>query len=723
MAEPALSVCILQQPVRHCLSRQVALGEWTAQDAGEGRTGRMRQVPAGFERLHSPTSAASGGSLVGWSSPTCHSLQKGITYPLRDGEADKNMCGSSDSCRQGEPMVTRERTSSKSSLQRRLTWSGVPALRWFDSLSGWMKSASSQVGNSIRRSKASRNSSSKNSSKNEAETAPQPGRSDSVSRTLVNLDAEAEANLESAAANPDASAEVAAIPSISVLPTLGRRPSLSMQVIIENQRFIDDCYTLNSLVIGKGSFGVVKKATLKVTGATRAVKVIPKERMKDKQSALKREIQIMKRLDHPNTLRLHELFEDDKNLYMITELCHGGDLLGQINQCGRLQESTACKVMSQIFRAVFYLHGIRIIHRDLKPENCLLSTADSPLNRTSSLRVADFGLSCAFTPGQVLKTRVGTTAFMSPQVIARHYNEACDLWSCGCIAYMLLCGYLPFRGKTEEETRTKVQESAVSFTPSDWLHVSERGMDLVSRLLTKDVQLRVTAEQALVHEWVRDALTTDAQAAPVEAKIVQTLRGFRSLNRFKRASLQVIASLLGEEQTRAPREAFVALDADGDGLVSLTDLRGRFHTPELVQAVEDGDSEAMELLSFLGIPVGRWKAITYTEFVAATFDRKTYCTKSVCWAAFNVFDTDGNGKISRKELSTGDVLGDLSREELARLVRDMDLNGDGQIDFEEFLGMMRDGEGFIETTASGARKSKKVAKILQPVSSPWSSGT
>jgi len=283
----------------------------------------------------------------------------------------------------------------------------------------------------------------------------------------------------------------------------------------------------------------------------------------------------------------------------------------------------------------------------------------------------------------------------------------CDLWSCGVIAYMLLCGYLPFRGKTDQEVRQKITDTLVPFPASDWAHVSERGMNLVNGLLNKDEEHRLTAEQSLSHAWIRDGLSVEACEVPVEAQIVLNVEGFRSLNRFKRAALQVIASLLSEEQTRAPREAFVALDVNGDGLISLSDLQERFQTPKLWQEVEQGSSEARELLKVMDISEGTWRACTYTEFVAATFDRRTYCTKNVCFAAFNIFDINGDGKVSRKELSKGSILGDLSKAEVDELVRDLDENGDGEIDFKEFIDMMRDGEGFTETAWSGARKIKK----------------
>merc|ERR1719401_818077 len=199
---------------------------------------------------------------------------------------------------------------------------------------------------------------------------------------------------------------------------------------------------------------------------------------------------------------------------------------------------------------------------------------------------------------------------------------------------------------------------------------------------------RYTAQQALNHDWI---LHKAPRAPDVSLKdaFVDNLRGFRSQSKLKKAALHIIAGQLSEEKIKNLRETFIALDQNGDGLLTLTELKdglskaGLIDVPADLQQIMDGvDSDGSG-------------AIDYTEFLAATLDRRSYLCEDVCWTAFSVFDLDGDGKISLEELQK--VLGNGSVEEVigadgssvAELLRDIDRDGDGTIDFEEFMAMMR----------------------------------
>ncbi|CAE8638381.1 unnamed protein product, partial [Polarella glacialis] len=226
--------------------------------------------------------------------------------------------------------------------------------------------------------------------------------------------------------------------ALSVTHTMGVVPSASLQLIINNDGDLKDYYVLEDRTLGKGTYGVVVPAKVKSTKAPRAVKSIAKVRMKEHVGALKYEIDIMKKIDHPYIIMLYEIFEDLEKLYLVTELCRGGHLHGYVTQNGRLNESAAALAMQQLFRAVFYLHRSFICHRDLKSENLLLSES-GPFGgagaNNNCLKVADFGLSCIFKPKQIFTAMVGTPSHMAPEVRARKYNFACDYWSCGVIMY------------------------------------------------------------------------------------------------------------------------------------------------------------------------------------------------------------------------------------------------------------------------------------------------
>merc|ERR550537_1578954 len=132
-------------------------------------------------------------------------------------------------------------------------------------------------------------------------------------------------------------------------------------------------------------------------------------------------------MDHPNIIKLYETFEDHRNIYLIMEICSGGELFDRIIETGHFTEVQAAIVMQQIMRGMFYMHEIKLTHRDLKPENFLFQTKD-PIEKCT-LKIIDFGLSCKFTEGGVLTTKAGTPYYVAPQVLAGKYDQSADLWS------------------------------------------------------------------------------------------------------------------------------------------------------------------------------------------------------------------------------------------------------------------------------------------------------
>merc|ERR1719359_1942752 len=244
-------------------------------------------------------------------------------------------------------------------------------------------------------------------------------------------------------------------------------------------------------------------------------------------------------MDHPNIIKLYESFEDRKNIYLVMELCSGGELFDRIIDSGHFTEVQAAILMQQIFRAMYYMHENSVCHRDLKPENFLFVNKD-PIEK-SLLKIIDFGLSCKFSPDQVLTTKAGTPYYVAPQVLAGKYDQLSDLWSCGVIMYVILCGYPPFYGETDADVLTKVRLGNFTFNAADWKNVSEDAKNLIRMLLKMSPKDRYTAEQALNHVWVRNKAPKAAGVA-ISTSLVDNLKGFRSQNKLKKAALHVIAS-------------------------------------------------------------------------------------------------------------------------------------------------------------------------------------
>ncbi|CAK8997022.1 unnamed protein product [Durusdinium trenchii] len=476
------------------------------------------------------------------------------------------------------------------------------------------------------------------------------------------------------------------------------------QFIIDNPGKLLDFYDLDKKKLGEGSYGYVCKGKNKATNAIRAVKTIAKGKMKNIER-FKQEIAIMKMMDHPNIIKLYESFEDLRNIYLVMELCSGGELFDRIIDAGSFTEVVAAILMQQIIRAVYYMHQNNVTHRDLKPENFLF-TSKEPIEK-NFLKIIDFGLSCKYSEGQVLATKAGTPYYVAPQVLQGKYDQAADLWSCGVIMYVLLCGYPPFFGESDAEVLSKVKTGSYSFNPADWKNVSEDAKSLIRQLLKMNPKERYSAEAALNHEWIK-LKAPKATNVSLQSNFVDNLRHFRSQNKLKKAALHIIAGQLNEDQIKQLRDVFMMIDGNGDGFLTVNELKEGLAKaglkdipPDLLQIMQEVDSDGSG-------------NIDYTEFLAATLDKRMYIQEDVCWSAFRVFDRNGDGKISMEELQqvlcSNDVEEVVGAKALADLMLEVDGNGDGYIDFKEFMQMMRGAGKPAETTQVATRRSGAVRK-------------
>jgi len=424
--------------------------------------------------------------------------------------------------------------------------------------------------------------------------------------------------------------------------------------------------------LGEGSYGCVSKCTLKSTKAIRAVKLISKAQKN--LDRFKKEIDIMKVMDHPNILRLHETFEDQRFIYLVVELCSGGELFERIINAGHFNEHQAAIIMKHLFRAIHYMHSCQFSHRDLKPENFLFLTKDDV--EKSTLKVIDFGLACACAPGQVLKTKAGTPYYVAPQVLNGKYNELADVWSLGVIMFVLLCGYPPFYGDTDADVLAKVRVGSFTFSPKDWKQVSADAKELITCLLKFDPKERYTAEQALNHKWVvkeaPNALSVDFQ------DMFKNFNSFSKDNKLKRAARQMIPSILGEtSQIKRLKDAFLAFDKNGDGRLTRDEM-----SKGLREAGFDDEAYIKSIVDQMDTDGSG--EIEYNEFLTGCLDRNIAQNKAVFWQLFNSFDLNGDGKISRSELAQVVKEGENSPD-VIEILQQTDTNGDGEIDFDEFI--------------------------------------
>eukprot|EP00050_Salpingoeca_kvevrii_P006477 m.289658 g.289658 ORF g.289658 m.289658 type:complete len:529 (+) comp12166_c0_seq1:653-2239(+) len=251
--------------------------------------------------------------------------------------------------------------------------------------------------------------------------------------------------------------------------------------------------------LGTGHFSVVKVAQHVISKRRVAVKIIEKCKLdKDELAHLHHEVRVMKLIRHPHVVRLYQVVDTPSRLYLILELGSGGDLYDYITTNGALPEAQAKDIFVQIAEAVAFCHQHHIVHRDLKPENVVFC---SEKNQTDHIvKVTDFGLSNNFSPGEMMKTCVGSLCYSAPEVLMQdpYDGPAADVWSLGVILFMLVTGRLPFSEANESATVTKICDADYS-VPDE---MPEGCKDLISKMLVKCPNDRISVSAVLSHPWL-----------------------------------------------------------------------------------------------------------------------------------------------------------------------------------------------------------------------------
>ena len=255
--------------------------------------------------------------------------------------------------------------------------------------------------------------------------------------------------------------------------------------------------------LGSGKFGLVKLGIHKKTGQKVAIKIMKKSTMDSSDLELVRtEIEILKICQHPNIIRLYNVFENADYLYIIMEYCYGGDLFSYLeNRHFRLSEKRASTIIHQMATAVYYMHSFGVVHRDLKPENVLMTSTDED----SDIRILDFGLSKILGPYEKCDEPYGTLTYCAPEIIIDEpYAKPVDLWSLGVMTYLMVSGKLPFNSEDENEIARQVVYDEPNYTRNPvWKTISPECLDFIKRLLEKDQNKRMTIKEVLEHKWIK----------------------------------------------------------------------------------------------------------------------------------------------------------------------------------------------------------------------------
>merc|ERR1740121_105918 len=295
-----------------------------------------------------------------------------------------------------------------------------------------------------------------------------------------------------------------------------------------------------------------------------------------------------------------------------------------------------------------------------------------------------------------MTTKAGTPYYVAPQVLSGAYDEKCDIWSCGVIAYILLCGYPPFYGDKDEDILRRVRTGKFEFPSPDWDNISDAAKSFITSMLTMDPKQRPTAEMALEHPFLRH-FKDEGHKRMVPKDFCRKLKSFTGVSKLKKMVLTLIAQQLSDESIKDLQEIFLSLDTNQDGQLSIQEI-----TEGMKQASVALPDDLEKILGMLD--TDKSGSVDYLEFVAATLQTKDYMKKEVLWAAFRKFDKNGDGKIDKRELTAFMKQADASKkgrcdptqDDSDALLRDMidktfseaDINQDGVIDFSEFEKMM-----------------------------------
>lgn len=422
-----------------------------------------------------------------------------------------------------------------------------------------------------------------------------------------------------------------------------------------------------------------------------AVKSIPKEKIVKELKLMKRELELLRLVDHPNIIKLYETFEDERYVHIVMEELTGGDLFDHLITNGQYTEQEAATLLEKVISAINYLHSSQICHRDIKPENFLYTSLDPG----ADVKIIDFGLATKFGE-EMMHTVVGTPYYVAPEVLRGCYGQSCDVWSLGVLLYVLLAGYPPFNGETQQEIFHKIMHGSYDFDREEWEDVSPEARNLISSMLVLNPEKRATLSQVLKHDWFRVHQSQEARPQ-VPLRILDKLTHYKAPKRLKQEALKIVVKLLSNEQidelrVRTKQQAFEAIDTEHTGFLTISELQRAMEHAGLLVAKEEITRKL-----YVGIvnkvDYLHQGKLNYTEFVLATLDRKRVITDEIIFNAFKFFDPENTGFITPSNLANAFQHAgyEVHSEEVAEMIKEYDVKNEYRIDFDEFRQLLSKG--------------------------------
>ncbi|CAF0710394.1 unnamed protein product [Brachionus calyciflorus] len=296
---------------------------------------------------------------------------------------------------------------------------------------------------------------------------------------------------------------------------------------IEDEELIYKKYELGRK-LGQGSFGVVYELKNKETDEKFAIKIINKEKCGYKSTiGFENEVNIMKSVTHKNLIRLEEVFETKKKLYLITELCEAGELARWLKKQKQISENHARILMRQIVDAISYLHKHDIVHRDLKLENILIKEFDTDSDNFL-VKITDFGLSSqrdSVGTESMFDDYCGTPLYMAPEIIDNNpYSQLCDVWALGIIMFFILTSHSPFTAENESRLREQIRNAEINTSSNHYINLSPEAKDCLNRMIKVNPAHRITSSELFNHAWFLNKKLNEIETPKTVLELMKEFR-------------------------------------------------------------------------------------------------------------------------------------------------------------------------------------------------------
>ena len=439
--------------------------------------------------------------------------------------------------------------------------------------------------------------------------------------------------------------------------------------------------------IGQGSYGDVYLAMNIYTKEKVAIKKIYKTFDDLSESEIINEIEILKKLNHPDIVKIFEFYNTDKAYYIVSEYCPGGELFHKAE--ANLSETQIAVIFKQILSGLSYLHSNNIVHRDLKLENILISDTEYVKltgEEYLDIKIIDFGNAKHFEKNIINKSLVGSSYYIAPEIFMKKSGKESDLWSAGVILYMLIVGHPPFSGESDKKILISVKKGIYDKNYSRWKNASNEVKDLIEKLLISDPRKRISAQDALNHPWFKKNQSNALYYNITKKEIHQCILNLLSYNvktKFEELVMSyIIHNMPKIKQTKIAISLFKLVNTNGDGKLLKNELK-----KILLYFVSEEYLINFDIIFDL-LDKDKKGFIEYEEFLRACLDRKYIINEENLKSAFNFFDKEKKGFFNEEEI--GNILDkEKSNQQLCHMIFDeIDINRIGKIDFQTFKIIM-----------------------------------